>query len=111
MPIAFNLSILIHGAWHLWHQVWSGNAPGALGGNLSNFLHYNHAFVGPVYCTYIVLQPVLRSKTAASTASSVLPVNWLRRGVYFSLVVYIYIDLTACTLAQEKGVAFRLFLI
>ena len=29
--------------------------------------------------------------------------------IYFSLVVYIYIDLTACTLAKEKGVAFRLF--
>ena len=35
MPSAFILSIIIHGASHLWHLDWSGIAPVMLGGNLS----------------------------------------------------------------------------
>ena len=101
-PSAFILSILIYGMWHHWRQDWSGNAPSVLGGNLSRIFCLLRLFalsakraephlqLSPLQprirrssILYIVSQPVLRSTAAAFTASSVLPVNWRRRGEYF----------------------------
>ena len=126
-PCAFILSILIHGIWHLWHLVWSGNAPVMLGGNLSRVfcllqqsaLSIKRAEpylqLSPLQprirrssALYIVLQPALRSIAAAFSASPVQPVIWPRRGVFFTSHVHTLVP-NRVTMAQEKGVSSWLF--
>ena len=127
MPSAFILSIVIHGASHLWHLVWSGIAPVMLGGNLSRALCLlqppatsakraePHLQLSPLQSRirrscilYIALQPVLRSMVAAFCLFGAACEQAAPRGVFFT-AVYIHHDPNRVYLAQEKGVLSWLF--
>ena len=107
MPSAFILSIVIHGASHLWHLDWSGIAPVMLGGNLSRvfcLLQHPatsakraepHLQLSPLpprirrsCILYIALQPVLRSMVAAVCLFGAASELAAPRGVFFTASVH-----------------------
>ena len=115
------LSIVIHGSWHLWHLVWSGNAPVMLGGNLSRvfcLLQQSaerakraepYLQLSPLQprirrscILYIALQPVLRSMMAAVCLFGAASELAAPRGVFFTAVVHIHRTYHACYGSRKR---------